>query len=179
VTQTHDFRYDLKTLQWDYVRAVGGAFLCFTPLVLIEVVPVMVCIFAIVGAVFTLFGLRTLLRHMTEVELSAQGLRTIGPMSRAIRWDALNGMKLAFYSARRRTDNRSDFAASKGWMELKLKGPEGSIALDSSLDGFDAIVDTAFRAALGNNLQLNETTLANLDAMGFTAGAGTLPDDHL
>ena len=39
MTQTQDFRYDLKTLQWDYVRAVGGAFLCFAPLVLIEVVP--------------------------------------------------------------------------------------------------------------------------------------------
>jgi len=179
VNEPLNLRYDPATLRWDFVRAAGGALICFAPLVLIEVLPVMVYILGLVGAIFTVFGLRTLNRQMTTVELSREGIRTVGPLARQVAWNDLNGMKLAFYSTRRRTENRMDFAASKGWMELTLKGSGTTVSCDSSLDGFDAVVDVAFQAALQRNLHLNETTLANLDAMGFQAQAGSLPDDHL
>ena len=180
VTESHQFRYDVSVLRWDYVRAIAGAVICLAPLVMIEVIPEMVYILGAIGAVFTVFGVRTSVRHMTTVELSRQGVRTIGPMGRAIQWEELNGMKLAFYSMkRRRSEDRMDFAASKGWMELKLEGAKGTIRLDSSLDGFDAVVDVACQAALARDLELNPITLANLDAMGFAPSASSLPDYHL
>ncbi|MBC6440995.1 MAG: hypothetical protein GDA49_11440 [Rhodospirillales bacterium] len=178
-TSTHG--YKPKALVGDYVRAGAGAVICFLPLLLIEVVPVMVYILGTVGAIFTAFGLRTLLRHMTTIELSAMGIRATGPVARAIRWKDLSGMKLAYYTTRRRRrdDTGLDMNRAKDWMELKLKSSTQSIALDSSIDGFEAIVDVAYLAAQDRNLKLNDVTRANLDALGFVTDTGQLPDDHL
>ena len=70
----------------DYIRAGAGALICFAPLLLIEVVSVLIYILLAIGTVFTVFGLRTLLKHMSSVELSANGIRILGPRARAIAW---------------------------------------------------------------------------------------------
>jgi len=164
-------RYDPTVMIADYLRAGGGMAVCFGPLLLVEESSAMVYILAAIGAVFAVFGLRTLLRHATTVELSAEGVRTSGPVARMLAWRDLSGMKLAYFSTRR--DKK------KGWMELKLKGGSTSMAFDSSLAGFDEVVEAALHAADANRIALSDVTRANLDAMGFAAAPGALPDDHL
>ncbi len=178
MTETSLHAYDAKTLAGDYVRAVCGAAVCLGPLLLLEVAAAMAWILAVFGAVFAAFGLRTLVRNLTRVELSDAGIRAIGPAPRAIRWDELSAMKLAFYTTRRRRkdDSRTDMRASRDWMELKLGGPRRSIRVESSIGGFEAIVDRAYNAAMDRNLALNDITRANLDALGFAAGADAPPD---
>jgi len=165
------YRYDPKALLADYARAAFGALLCLSPLVVVETGSVMVYILAGVGVVFLVFGVRTVSRHTTAVELTAGGVRCLGLRRRTLAWLDLGGMKLAYFSTRR--DKR------KGWMELKLTGGGTTMRFDSSLDGFDAVVAAAWQAALGNGLALSEVTRANLDAMGFAASPSALPDDHL
>lgn len=180
MSQSSLHRYDTRVLMGDYIRALAGAVVCFAPLVLVEVASVLVYILLGVGAVFTVFGLRTLVKNLTRIELSAQGIRTLGPIARQIDWTELSGMKLAFYSMRRnRYGGNMDLSGSKSWMELKLRGTANTITVDSSLDGFDTVVAIAMEAARDQELPLNDVTLANLDAMGFAVRQGAMPDDHL
>ena len=165
------YRYETKTLVADYLRAGVGAFLCLAPLLVVETGSIMVYILAVLGAVFLVFGVRTLLRHRSSVSLSTEGLAIHGPWPRSLAWRDLAVMKLAYFSTGR--------TKAKGWMELKLRGGGTRMSFDSSLDGFDAVVAAALHAARANDLALSEVTRANLDAMGFAVSPGGMPDDHL
>ena len=165
-------RYARKALRVDYLRAAAGAAACLGPLALVEAAEAAVWILGTVGAVFVLFGLRTALRHLTVIELSASGIRAAGPLPRRIGWDELSAMKLAFYTTRRRRRGESpmDMSKAANWMELKLKGPGRlAIAVESSVEGFEEIVAAARDAALARRLPLSEVTRANLDALGLFA----------
>jgi hypothetical protein len=80
-------------------------------------------------------------------------------------------MKLAYYSTRR--------DRQKGWMHLTLKGGGKALGVDSSIDGFETIAETALDAATRRNLVLSDVTRANLDALGLAPSGNSLPDDHL
>ena len=180
MTQQTLHRYDTRVLMGDYIRAGAGALICFAPLVFVEVASVLVYILLAIGAVFTVFGMRTLVKDMTRIELSAMGIRALEPRSNVIAWTELSRMKLAYYSMRRnRQGGNMDLSGSKSWMELKLHGTGNVITVDSSLDGFDTVVAAALEAARDRELILNDVTLANLDAMGFAVRQGAMPDDHL
>lgn len=153
------YRYPKSAVFADYARALAGMALMFGPLAVFKIGSVMVYILAGLGALFLLFGLRTILRHLTHVEVSAGGLRIAGPVGRAIRWRDLDDMSLRYYTTRR---DKLD-----GWMLLKLKGKGSVISLDSSMDGFDDIVHRALAAARDNRVALEPGTLSNLPAMGI------------
>ena len=172
--------YDAKALAGDYVRAGAGASVCLAPPLLLEVAAAAAYALVAVGTIFAAFGLRTLVRNLTRIELSRTGIRAVGPAPRSIRWDELSAMRLAFYTTRRRRkdDARMDMKPSRDWMELKLRGPRQSISVDSSIGGFEAIVDVAYGAAMGRKLALNDVTRANLDALGFAPGESGPPDDR-
>lgn len=84
-------RYEPQSLAGDYVRAVAGMVICFTPLLFIETGSVMVYVLTGLGLIFTVFGARTAIRHATTVELSAQGLKTFGVVRRELAWQDLKG----------------------------------------------------------------------------------------
>ena len=177
VSATGLYRYHRRTLLADHLTALAGVAVCALPLLALELAFAVACVLAAIGAVFAAFGLRTWQRQLTAVELTPQGIATHGPLARRIAWRELSAMKLAFYSMRRRRSSSESIesAASRGWMELKLAGPHGRIALGSSLQGFDAVVAAATAAAMARGLRLNAVTRANLDAMGLTPhddGAG-------
>ena len=154
-------RYPQGAVIADYIRALAGMVITLVPLAVLNVGSVMVYILAGLGALFFLFGFRTVLRHLTKVEVSAGGIRIAGPVGRAIRWRDLDGLSLQYYTTRR---DKLD-----GWMLLKIKGKGSVVTLDSALDGFDDIVVRALHAARDNGVALEESTLANLPAMGIDA----------
>ena len=161
MTEASIHRYPANEVVADYARALAGLVLTLGPLAVFNVLPVMVYILGGLGALFLAFGFRTLLRHMTHVEVSAEGIRMDGPAGRTVRWRELDGMALRFYATRR---DRRD-----GWMQLKLKADGGTLTLDSSLDGFSGIVQQALRAACANGVPLEARTLANLPGLGIAA----------
>ncbi|HTT79068.1 MAG TPA: hypothetical protein VMF86_05255, partial [Stellaceae bacterium] len=71
----------------------------------------------------------------------------------------LDRMKLAYYSTRR--DRKS------GWMQLELGARRTRLGLDSRIAGFDRLVRRAAAAAAARDLELSETTIANLHSLGL------------
>lgn len=163
-------RYAPESLVGDYLRSVAGMAICFSPLFFMQAGTVMVYVLGGLGTLFTVFGVRTAVRHATTIELSAEGVRTSGVLRRVLPWRDLSTMKLAYFSTRR--DKK------KGWMELKLKGAGTTVVLESNIEGFDEVVEAALNAARERDLRLSDVTRANLDAMGFAVLPQQSPDDH-
>ena len=151
--------YPSSAMIGDYLRAAAG----FVPTAaLLAIAPVGAVSAAILGslaALFSLFGIRTALRHGTRVEMTETGLSASGLLGASIRWDELDGLKLAYYSTRR---DRRD-----GWMQLELRAGWARIRLDSRIDGFPELVRRAARAAEMNGLELSAATATNLEALGI------------
>jgi hypothetical protein len=159
---TGQYRYRSKDLFGDYARAAAGALICLAPVVFVGSNGVTVAL-AAVGLLFVVFGLRTALRHTTQVEVDDQGIAAVGPLPRRIEWKAVQRVKLSYYATRR--DRQG------GWMHMTLSGQGGTIRLDSALEGFDDIARRAGRVALENGAEISDTTRANFAALDIV-----LPD---
>ena len=151
-------RYPFDRQRADLVRGGAGLVLTGLPLALLDLHWGVALIFALAAALFASFVARTAQRHFTVYESGDQGIVVNGPLGGAIAWTQLSALKLHFYSTRRDRGG--------GWMNLTLKGGGKTLKLESTLGGFDAIVDRAAEAAKTNKLMLNETTMNNLAAMG-------------
>lgn len=100
---------------------------------------------------------------MWRLEVTENGVTAVGPFGGSVRWDELSVLQLRYYSTRR---DRGD-----GWMQLKLRGADGSLRIESALSDFDAVVARAAGAAEHRGLALNESTRANLATLGIGADA--------
>jgi hypothetical protein len=151
--------YPNSAMVGDYLRAAAG----FVPTAaILAIAPVGAVGGAVLGslaALFSLFGIRTALRHRSQVEMTATGLSVSGPLGASIRWDELDGLRLAYYSTRR---DRRD-----GWMQLELRVGSSRIRLDSRIDGFTELVERAASAAEARGIELSAATAANLEALGI------------
>lgn len=158
-------RYPVATLYADYLRAAFGLALTLGPLLLLDVASMVVAPLAALGLLFAWFGMRTVTRHLSRVELSGSAIAVRGPVCRDLLWGDLERMKLAYYAPRRSRDH--------GWLQLTLAGAGGrSIRLDSTLTGFDQVLGEASRAARARNLPLDSATRANLASLGLAAAPG-------
>lgn len=155
-------RYPVSTLYADYVRVGFGLALTAGPLLLLDLAWVVAALLATLGLLFAWFGVRTMLRHLSWVELSAEGVTLCGPIERRLSWSQLTRLKLAYYAPRR--------AREDGWLQLSLRGATGAtIRLDSTLSGFDQVLRRARQAARARGLPLDPTTEANLAAVDLDA----------
>jgi hypothetical protein len=153
---TRHFAYPAGALLADYARGSGGLFMVaaavFVPM---HRAVALVCL--TIAAPLLVFGLRTLLRQMSRVELSETGIVIAGPWPRRIAWTELTRFRLRYFALRR--DRKH------GWMQLTLTGGRTSLSIESQIDGFAAIVERAVQAAAG--LEIDEASLVNLGAMGI------------
>lgn len=155
--------YPASAMHGDYLRAAAGLVPTTAILAATPVSTVAALVLGGLAALFAIFGIRTALRHCTSLELTEAALRASGPLPAAIAWDALDHMKLAYYATGREGKN--------GWMQLDLRSGWSTLRLDSRIEGFAELVDRAAGAAAARNLPLNETTLANLRALGVSMPA--------
>lgn len=153
-------RYPVQSVAADYLRAAAGMALTVGPLVFFNLVPPTVYILGGLGTLFLVFGIRTLLRHLAHVEVSAEGVTMGGPAGSAVLWRNLDALSLNYFTTRR--DKKG------GWMQLKIKEKSRVVTLESSLPGFAEIVAQAVNAARANHVALDPRTLANLPALGIT-----------
>jgi len=155
------YRYPLRTLALAYAGcAIGLA--CSLGLVgFAQLAAPVAWLLTAVGALFLVYFGRTVCRQLTHIELDEAGIRVRGPaagrLGAAIRWEDLRFLRLDYYSTRADREG--------GWMQLKLRGAEQTIRVDSDLDGFAEIVDRAAREASRRGLALDAATLGNLQAL--------------
>ena len=155
--------YPASAMVGDYLRAAAGLVPAGVLFATVPVGGVAAAVLGGFGSIFALFGLRTVLRHHTRLEMTDSELRAHGMWNRTIAWAKLDGMKLAYYSTRR--DRKS------GWLQLELRGGGIRLDLDSRIAGFDRVVRRAAEVAAARGLDLSETTVANLQALGITVAA--------
>ena len=147
-------RYSTRSLLADYARAALGVAITAVPLIVSGGFGIVASIVLALMAVFVVYGLRTALRHLTRIEVSDIGIRALGPIGRAITWDEVGDVRLRYYSTRR--------DRQKGWLQLKIQGPGGSIGMDSQLDDFETVLNAVMRAASARGIASDPTTLENL-----------------
>lgn len=153
-------RYPIESLYPDYLRTALGLVVTVGPLFLLDLAGVVAGMLAGLGVLFAWFGTRTILRHLSRVEISGDAISLCGPVPRRLAWRDLERLKLAYYAPRRSRDD--------GWLQLTLSGRRGRpIRLDSTLSGFDRVLGQASRVAQAKALPLDAATHANLAALGF------------
>lgn len=151
--------YPTAAMIGDYLRAAAGL---VPAAVMYATVPFGAAGTVAIGgfaAIFAIFGLRTVVRHGTSLEMTETELRATGLQRRTIAWAELDRLKLAYFSTRR--DRKS------GWMQLELGAGGTKVGLDSRIDGFDLLVRRAAAAAAERRLDLSDATLANLRSLGL------------
>lgn len=156
--------YPTSAMAGDYVRAAAGLLPSAALLAAVPTGPAATVILGGFAAIFAVFGLRTVVRHGTSIELGEDGLRATGTRQQTIRWAELDRFKLSYYSTRR--DRRS------GWMQLELGAGRTRVQIDSRIAGFDEVVRRAVSAAEARGVPLSEATGANLDALGIKSFGG-------
>jgi len=157
-------RYPIASLYSDYLRTAFGLVVTVGPLLLLDLAGVVAALLGVLGLLFAWFGTRTIVRHLSRVELSGDAISLRGPAPRRLAWRDLERIKLAYYAPRRSRDD--------GWLQLTLSGAGGRpIRLDSTLSGFDRVLGQASRVAQDKALPLDAATQANLAALGLGGSA--------
>jgi hypothetical protein len=164
-----EHRYPASSVYSDYGRVAFGLAVTLVPLLLVDLPAVVAALLAALAALFGWFGWRTWLRQQSSIELSSEAIALRAPfaqhLDRRLDWHRLERLKLAYYAPRR---SRQD-----GWLQLTLRGAEGrSIRIDSTLEGFDAVLAQAADAAAERALPLDPATAANLSTMGYRPQTG-------
>jgi hypothetical protein len=159
--------YPPSAMLGDYLRAAAGFVPTIAVLATLPVDTTAGIVLSGIASLFALFGIRTMLRHSSRLEMTESALRATGWRGASIVWEELDRMRLGYYSTRR---DRRD-----GWMQLELRSGSSSINLDSRIEGFSELVERSARAAESRELSLDPATLANLAVLGVGSrreGAG-------
>lgn len=168
------FRYPPKTLVGDYVRAGVGLGVGLGVLATVPPSPAIVVVFGGLSALFGVFGLRTVKRHVTEVAVGEAGIRAQGLGTAAVPWPELEALKLRYYGTRRQRTR----GEGEGFMQLTLRGGGTSLTLESSVEGFEYIAWRAAKAARDKGLSLDPTSAGNLLDIGIDADAEQPPPER-
>jgi hypothetical protein len=150
--------YPTPAMVGDYARAAAGLCPTIAIFTMMPVGPVGAAVLGGFAALFAAFGIRTVLRHTSRLEMSDGVLRATGLRRTSISLRELDSIKLAYYSTRR--DGRG------GWMQLELRSESSTMRLDSRIEGFAELVAASAKAANIRGLSLNAATLANLQGLG-------------
>ena len=151
--------YSFVNLRADYFRAFVGVIICFAPYVMGAEAAGAVLVLLICGALFAVYGLRTVLRQVTQFLLDENAITMKNFRTRIIPWDRLSDLSLSYFSTWR--------SGGKGWMQLRLRGAGQTMRLESNLSNFETVVRRAVVAASANKLEMTSSTLRNIDALNI------------
>ncbi len=161
----NEFRYPLRSLLGDYVRAAVGLGVGLGVLIFVPPSTVILAVFGGVSALFGVFALRTLKRHLTVIAVGDGGIHAAGLGTLVLPWDQLRAFKLRYYGSRRQRSR----GEGEGFMQLTLRGTGASLTLESSVEGFEYIAWRAAKAARDNGVSLDPTSAGNLLDIGIDA----------
>ena len=150
----------------DYAGSAIGLACSLGPLAFVQPAAAVAWVLAAAAAFFLVYFARTVCRQLTRIELDEAGICARGPLGAAIRWEDLRSLRLDYYSTRRDREG--------GWMQLRLRSAQRTIRIDSEVDGFADIAGAAAAEARRRGTDLDETTRANLRALGIAQGPADL-----
>jgi hypothetical protein len=143
----------------DYLRAGAGFGLTMLPMPnVIGGNTVVLVIILGLASLFGSFGVSTFLRQKSTVCASTDGIWIQGLRSHAVRWQEVTQIDLRFFSTRRST--------GKGWFQLKVISPNGTIRVDSNLNDFDGLLQWVVTAITRHGLKVTPIGLENFASAG-------------
>jgi hypothetical protein len=151
--------YPSQALLPDFLRGSAGLLMTLLPLALLPLHWAVALLLAAGALLFAAFSVRTLQRRLTVLVSGDEGIASEGPLVPSMGWGDLRDLKLSYYSTRR--------DRNRGWMQLTLKGRGRSLAVESTITGFDHLVERAAMAAVANRLALSTSTMNNLASLGI------------
>lgn len=152
-------RYERGAILADYARGGVGLAVFSVPLIATPLATTLTVIFSGLSALFGVYVIRTWLRSAQAIEVDGDGIRRSGPMSITIPWSELKTFEIRYFSTRR--------DKTGGWMEMKITAEGSKLAVESSIDDFEAVVRHCMLVAQRNGLELSPTTQDNLRALGL------------
>lgn len=158
------YRYARGALAAEYARGVSGLALTLGPLALLQPAPLVGAVLGAGAALFLVYCARSVLRHLTRIDVDEAAVVARGPLRTAIRWEDVRSVRLNYYATQR--------DRSGGWMQLVLRGRRRSISIDSGVVGFADITRAVAREAMRYGWRLDERTRGHLRILGIDAGAG-------
>lgn len=161
------YSYGRSEIRRELGHAIAGAAVAAVMLSATRQAPVFATLFAGLLCLFAAYGAKSLLKRKLRVRLTDAGLVIAPPrfffaLRKDLRWEDLAEMRLRFYSQQR--DRK------EGRFALRLRTPSQRVTLDSTLDGFETILQAATRHARSNGLAIDRVTEANLDSFGYGNG---------
>ena len=164
------YRYPLKRLAGDYVRAGAGLLLTAMPLLLLSLSPLPFAILLLLAVLFTGYGVHTAFCHRRRINVNEEQI-SAEPDGTCLNWRDLREVKLEYYSTRKES--------TAGWMQMTLRSSNKRLRIDSRLDGFQDIARYAATSAHANDLFLSRATTANLAALDIDVDGKTkAPTGH-
>ena len=151
--------YPRRTITLEFIYTIVGLLFSLFPITLTSALPEVYGILSFLGLLFFLFGLRTIIRQYTFIEVSEDKITVGGLLRYSIVWSDIQELKLSYFSTRR------DRAG--GWMQLRLCAHNRTLRVDSTLKDFCKLVTEAVQKTFCNGLEHSAGTVENLKALGI------------
>ena len=155
------FHYPMNALRGDYLRGAIGLFVTVGLLIAATKITIFQYLFAAGALLFLGFFLRTAQRHLTTFSFSNDSFQANGPLGKSLSLPAVIDIRLRYFSTQK---NRTD---DGGWFELTIRDPKNKISVDSTINGFDQIMQHCVDIIHQNKLAPSETTIENFSSAGF------------
>ena len=155
------FHYPMNALRGDYLRGAIGLFVTVGLLIAATKITIFQYIFAAGAVLFLGFFLRTAQRHLTTFSFSNGSFQANGPLGKSISLPAVIDIRLRYFSTRK------DRTGDGGWFELTIRDSKSKISVDSTINGFEQIMQNCVNTIHQNKLTPSETTIANFSSAGF------------
>ena len=155
------FHYPMSALRGDYLRGAIGLFVTVGLLIAATKITIFQYLFAAGAILFLGFFLRTAQRHLTTFSFSNDAFQTKGPFGKSISLPAVIDIRLRYFSTRK------DRTGESGWFELTIRDPKSKISVDSTINGFEQIMQNCLDIIHQNKLTPSETTVENFSSAGF------------
>lgn len=156
-----ELRYPAAVLRGDFARSGAGLLFTLGPLAAVPPASPAGIVLAGLAVLFAAFGVRTWARRRMSVTVDTDSLNISGLAPKILEWKRLSRLEMRYYATRK--------ALGQGWMQVTLGSDGVVVRLDSTLEGFPAIVRRAAQAAAENGVALSLATRENLRGFGVAA----------
>ena len=151
-------RYPPDLLTREVVKSGLGLAVCLGILIFLKPIVFITWVLAAISAMFAYYLYSQLMRFKVQFALDEEGLsRQAGGPPRRIPWSQMDNLKLHYYSHGRR--------AKSGTLVLTLYQGKTKVKVDSTLDHFPTLLRTAASGARNKGLDMNPTTMENLEQL--------------
>ncbi len=139
-----------------YLRTGLGSCLTVGPALFLDLPIVSLAILSLLALMFAISAIQTRRQQRLRLIRDDKGL-TILPAGDYLAFEALNSVRLDYFSTRRDGEN--------GWMQLRLGSPRVKLTVDSRLRGFEVLVGDFLAHAQRKGLDFSPATMDNFEAI--------------